>query len=91
MPAAPAPAGFWYHGSVKRLLLVLLLLAGSLADLRQPDAVIIDRAGYEYMWPGQPYELGRTLEMNDHRAVVVGVCKAVGLIEPEPDLARADC
>src|SRR5262249_2204866 len=52
------------------------ILAGNLADLRHPDAVIIDKAGYEYMWPGQPYEIGRTLEMNDHRAVVVGVCEA---------------
>src|SRR5207248_6258577 len=52
------------------------MLAGTLADLRQPDAVIIDKAGYEYMWPGQPYQLGRTFEMNDRRAVLVGVCKA---------------
>src|SRR5947207_79451 len=44
------------------------MLAGTLADLRQPDAVIIDKAGYEYMWPGQPYQLGRTFEMNDRRA-----------------------
>jgi putative ABC transport system permease protein len=27
------------------------------------------------MWPGEPYQLGKTLEMNDRRAVVVGVCK----------------
>jgi putative ABC transport system permease protein len=52
------------------------MLAGSLADLRQPDAVIVDKAGYEYMWPGEPYQLGRTFEMNDRRAVLVGVCKA---------------
>jgi putative ABC transport system permease protein len=52
------------------------LLAGSLADLRQPDAVLIDKAGHEYMWPGEPYRLGRTFEMNDRRAVLVGVCKA---------------
>src|SRR6516165_8398423 len=52
------------------------MIAGSLGDLRQPDAVIIDKAGYEYMWPGEPYQLGRTFEMNDRRAVLVGVCKA---------------
>jgi putative ABC transport system permease protein len=51
------------------------LVAGSLADLRQPDAVLIDTAGYEYMWPGEPIRLGRTLEMNDRRVVLVGVCK----------------
>jgi putative ABC transport system permease protein len=52
------------------------MIAGSVADLARPDAVIIDKAGYEYMWPGEPYRLGRVLEMNDHRAVLVGVCKA---------------
>src|SRR5882762_2734094 len=52
------------------------MIAGSLADLAQPDAVIIDKAGYEYMWPDEPYRLGRTFEMNDRRAVLAGVCKA---------------
>jgi putative ABC transport system permease protein len=59
------------------------MLAGKLADLNQPDAVIIDRAGYEYMWPEDAdrvathgYQLGKVFEMNDHRAVLVGVCKA---------------
>ncbi len=52
------------------------MIAGSLADLRQADAVIIDKAGYEYMWPDEPYQLGRVFEMNDRRAVLVGVCKA---------------
>ncbi len=52
------------------------MIVGSLADLRQPDAVLIDKAGYEYMWPGEPYQLGRVFEMNDRRAVLVGVCKA---------------
>jgi putative ABC transport system permease protein len=51
------------------------LILGRLDDLRQPDAVIIDKAGYEYMWPGQPYQLGRVVELNDRRAVLVGVCK----------------
>jgi putative ABC transport system permease protein len=52
------------------------MIVGSLADLKQPDAVIIDKAGYEYMWPGEPYRIGRTFELNDRRAVLVGVCKA---------------
>jgi putative ABC transport system permease protein len=52
------------------------MLAGGLGQLRQTDAVIIDKAGYEYMWPDEPYRLGRTFEMNDRRAVLVGVCKA---------------
>ncbi len=52
------------------------MIVGSLADLAQPDAVIIDKAGYEYMWPDEPYKLGRVFEMNDRRAVLVGVCYA---------------
>lgn len=51
------------------------LLLGSLDELRRPGAVLIDKAGYEYMWPGQPYQLGRTFEMNEKRAVLVGICK----------------
>ena len=51
------------------------MLVGSLADLRRPDAVIIDEFGYRFLWPGQPLRAGREFEMNDHRARVVGVCK----------------
>ncbi|NBW96144.1 MAG: FtsX-like permease family protein [Planctomycetia bacterium] len=49
---------------------------GSVADLRNPDAVIIDEVGYKRVWPGQPLRLGRVFEMNDRRAVVVGITKA---------------
>jgi putative ABC transport system permease protein len=52
------------------------MVAGDIADLRRPDAVVVDTAGYEYMWPGEPVRLGRAFEMNDRRAVLVGVCKA---------------
>src|SRR5580704_9107007 len=52
------------------------LVMGSLAALKQPDAVMMDEVGYHYLWPGQPLRLGRTFEMNDHRAVLVGICKA---------------
>lgn len=52
------------------------MILGSLDDLRRPDGVIVDKAGYEYLWPGKPLELGHPLEMNDQRAVLVGICKA---------------
>jgi putative ABC transport system permease protein len=52
------------------------VLLGSLADLRKPDAVIIDESGYRYLWPNEPLAIGRELEMNDRRAVIVGICKA---------------
>ncbi len=41
-----------------------------------PMRVIMDEAGYQLLWPNEPYELGKTFEMNDRRAVLVGVCKA---------------
>ncbi|MGH7191929.1 MAG: ABC transporter permease, partial [Candidatus Saccharimonadales bacterium] len=52
------------------------IVAGKLADLRRPDAIMMDEAGYKLLWPGEPYRLDRTFEMNDRRAVLVGVCKA---------------
>lgn len=52
------------------------MLLGSADALTGPDAIILDDAGYEYLWPGAPLELGRALEMNDRRAVVVGICRA---------------
>ncbi len=52
------------------------MLAGTLADLRRPDAVIIDESGYRFLFPGQPLRTGCVFEMNDHRAEIVGVCTA---------------
>jgi putative ABC transport system permease protein len=52
------------------------MLLGSIADLRSPDAVIIDEYGYRYLWPNQPLRIGETFEMNDVRAHVVGICRA---------------
>jgi putative ABC transport system permease protein len=51
------------------------MILGTLADLTRPDSVVIDKAGYEYMWGSGPYQLGRTFQINDRRAVLVGVCQ----------------
>jgi putative ABC transport system permease protein len=52
------------------------MLLGSVESLRDPDAVIIDQAGYHFFFPGQPLALGKTFEMNDRRAKVVGIADA---------------
>lgn len=52
------------------------MVMGRLADLRRPDAVVVDEAGFRLLWPGEPLRLGGTLELGDRRAVVVGVCQA---------------
>jgi putative ABC transport system permease protein len=62
------------------------IVLGSLAELRNPDAVMMDEVGYHYLWPGEPLRLGRTFEMNDHRAVLVGICKATRTFQTFPIL-----
>ena len=51
------------------------ILMGDLADLRRPSAVFIDKAGHESLWPGEPLQLGREIEMSERRAVIVGICE----------------
>jgi putative ABC transport system permease protein len=53
-----------------------VLLMGNLADLQQPDAFLMDKTGYQLLWPDEPFQLGKVLELNDHRAVLVGICEA---------------
>lgn len=60
------------------------MVEGSLANLSRPDAIIVDKAGYEYLWGQEPIRLGRTLEMNDRRAVLVGICEAVAPFQTFP-------
>jgi putative ABC transport system permease protein len=52
------------------------MLMGSWERLREPDSVVVDEAGYILLYPGEPLELGRTLEMNDHRVTIVGISDA---------------
>jgi putative ABC transport system permease protein len=52
------------------------MVLGSVENLKQPDALIIDRAGFQYMWPGEALALGKVVELNDHRAVIAGICDA---------------
>lgn len=52
------------------------LVVGNLADLRKPNAVIMDLAGYELLWPEEEPRVGKRFEMNDREAEIVGICKA---------------
>ena len=52
------------------------MLSGRWEDLRRPDSVIVDRAGYQLLYPGEPERLGRTIELNDHRVTIVGISDA---------------
>jgi putative ABC transport system permease protein len=52
------------------------MLLGSWERLREPDAIVIDKAGYVLLFPGRQLELGRTLELNDHKVTIVGISDA---------------
>ena len=52
-----------------------LMLQGTAADLRRPDGIVLDEDGYHILFPNRPVELGVTLDINDRRAVVVGICR----------------
>lgn len=52
------------------------MIVGSIGDLQIPDAIMVDRAGFHQLWPGEPLQTGKVIEMNQRRAVVVGVFEA---------------
>jgi putative ABC transport system permease protein len=71
------------------------MLQGQLADLRQPDSVIVDEAGAKGRLakpspvPGGkpiPLVVGDTLEINDNRAVVVGIARTTQSFQSQPTL-----
>jgi len=60
------------------------MLVGKIEDLWQPDAVIMDARGYRMLWPGEPLQTGKVFEMNDRRAVLVGICQVSQSFETFP-------
>jgi putative ABC transport system permease protein len=52
------------------------MILGSFQDLKEPDAAIIDLAGYRFFFPDEPLQLGKTFELNDRRAKIVGIANA---------------
>src|SRR5262249_32960593 len=60
------------------------MLLGQWEDLRRPDSVIIDRAGYRLLYPGEAERLERTIELNDHRVTIVGISDASASFQSFP-------
>lgn len=60
------------------------MLMGKIGDLQLADAVLVDEAGFHYMWPDEPLHLGKTIEMNDHRAVIVGIFRGSQTFQTQP-------
>lgn len=69
------------------------MIEGRLEDLRRADGVIVDAVGAAGKLakppaaPGgssTPLRIGDTLELNDHRAVVVGICRVSRTFQSQP-------
>jgi putative ABC transport system permease protein len=70
-----------------------VMLDGSLADLRRADGVIVDEAGAKgkLAKPGPtpdspkiPLKIGDVLELNDNRAVIVGIARSTRTFQSQP-------
>lgn len=68
---------------------------GEIVDLRLVDAIIVNKVGAEGMLaengiinpenkPIIPLRVGETIEINDHRAQVVGICEATRTFQSRP-------
>jgi putative ABC transport system permease protein len=51
-----------------------LMLLGQVEDLRRPDAVVMDAAGFSAVFPDTPLRTGDVVEIGERRAVIVGIC-----------------
>ena len=69
------------------------MVEGRLEDLRRAEGVIVDEVGAQTKLarpsdvPGgspTPLVVGDTLELNDHRAVVVGICRVTRTFQSQP-------
>lgn len=67
------------------------MLEGSLQDLRQADGIIVNDVGAQGMLAKRgpngervPLKIGDTIELNDHRAKVVGICRVGRSFNSQP-------
>lgn len=68
-----------------------VMVKGQLADLRRSEAIIVDEVGAASKLARtgpdgrkRPLQIGDTLELNDHRAAVVGICRVTRTFQSQP-------
>jgi putative ABC transport system permease protein len=64
-----------------------VMLEGNLTDLRKIDgAIIVDRVGAttKLATDDRPLQVGDTLELNDNRCVVIGICEVSRTFQSQP-------
>jgi putative ABC transport system permease protein len=52
------------------------MLIGKWEDIKNPNAVIMDKAGFQFIWPNEEIKTGKAIEINDKRMVITGICDA---------------
>jgi putative ABC transport system permease protein len=67
------------------------MIEGSIADLRRAEGIIVDEVGAQGKLARRradgslaPLKIGDTLELNDHRATVVGFCRITRTFQSQP-------
>ena len=67
------------------------MLAGKIADLRRAEGIIVDETGAldklaQTLPDGRkvPLKIGDTVELNDHRATIVGICRSTRTFQSQP-------
>lgn len=68
-----------------------VMVEGQIADLRRSDSIIVDEVGASTKLARHdangnlvPLKVGDTLELNDHRATVVGICRVTRTFQSQP-------
>ena len=66
-----------------------IMLEGNVIDLRKVDGIIVNKVGADEKLSsngknGVPLRIGETLEINDRRAQVVGICKSLRTFQSQP-------
>lgn len=51
------------------------MILGDMNNLREPDALIMDKDGFRHIWPDEELSLGKVIELNERRAKIVGICE----------------
>lgn len=57
---------------------------GSAEALKGPDAIAMDEAGFHKFWPDEPPSVGKTIEINDRRAVIAAIVRGAPPFQTQP-------
>ena len=84
-PGSPLQNGFIYGLDDNALVgLPREFAVGAPQDLRNPDAIAMDLPGFKKLWPNDPVQPGKVIELNDRRAVVVAVLRTLPPFQTQP-------